>query len=138
MEEQQSIFEFNVDENSGKELVELSRWSKLFGILVLSMIGVAVFAVSFVWNKLADTFSEETGSNSAVLAVTLAITGFIIIAIAGIMMFFLIRSANRIRQGITSRDQFVFNSGLNDMKTYFAFLGVFGILSLLSSLTTLL
>ena len=138
MEEEKSLFEFNVDENSGREMLELSKWSKLFAILVFSLIGLAILAIGAVWNTLAEKFSEETGSSSTILAVTLAITGLVIIAIGGLMMFFLIRSSNRIKAGITGHDQFLFNGGLNDLKTYFAFLGVFGILSLLSSLTSLL
>ena|SRR5688572_5537060 len=138
MEEQQSLFEFNVDKNTGNEFIELSRWSKLFAIILISLVGIAILTIGLVWNQFATTFTEESGASSSVLAVSLTIMGLVILCIGGIMMFFLLRGANRIRKGITTRDQFMFSSGLGDIKTYFAFLGVFSILSLLSSLITLL
>lgn len=137
MEEQKSLFEFNVDDAAAREMTEMSRWSKMFGIIILCLAGVSVLFLLFAWNKLITAFSEQTTGDTSIMAGAMSVVVVIVIAIVGIMMFFLIRSANRIRGGLFAKDQLLFNSGLNDLKTYFIFMGVFGILSLLGSLSAL-
>jgi hypothetical protein len=134
MEEQNSLFEINVDESATREIGELSRWSKLFGIIILCLMGLAVLFVLFAWDRLLDTMAEQSPEGANIFAGTMAVVGIIILAVVGIMMFFLIRSANRIRTSLQTKDQGLFNSGLNDLKTYFVFMGVFGIISLVSNL----
>ena len=135
MEEQQSLFELNVDESTAVELIETSRWSKLLAILVLSMVGLVVGTLLFAWNRIQEAFAQEVpgGDWQTVMAFVVVILG-IVIVVGGLMMFFLVRAGNRIRLGLRTNDQQVFNNGLNDLKTYFVFLGVIGILSLLSNL----
>ena len=68
------------------------------------------------------------------------IAGVIIIALAicGILYGFLIRGANRIRKGIENGDQILFNSGLANIKNYFAMYGVLAILGILFAIIGLL
>lgn len=135
MEEQTSLFELNVDNNTSMELVETSRWSKLLAILVLSMIGLSVAALLFAWNRIKSALHEEIPSDEGSMIMSVAVIVLaVIIIVGGLMMFFLIRAGNRIRTSLRNNDQQLFNTGLNDLKVYFTFVGVIGILSLLSNL----
>ena len=137
MEDQKSLFEINVDDSASREIGELSRWSKLFGIIILCLLGLSVLFVLFAWDKLLATLAEQSPESANIFAGTMAVVGLIIVAVVGIMMFFLFRSANRIRTSLQTKDQLLFNNGLNDLKTYFVFMGVFGIISLVSNLLSL-
>lgn len=138
MEEQKSLFEIEVDDNAGKEMNELSKWTKLFGIIVLCLIAICILFLAFSWNRLDEVITVEAAGETAGLMGVVAVIVIIVAVIAGIMMFFLVRSANRIRRGLHNRDQLEFNDGLADLKTFFVFMGIFSILSLLSNLFNLI
>jgi hypothetical protein len=137
MEEQKSLFELNVDDGTAREMSELTRWTRLFGWMVVSLLAIIALFLVFGANRLTALFVEADSDNGNILASSFMVVGLLATCIVGTMMFFLIRSANRIRNGLLARDQQLFNSGLGDLKTYFIFMGIFGILSLVINLTSL-
>ncbi|HEX6190919.1 MAG TPA: hypothetical protein VFZ42_01080 [Chitinophagaceae bacterium] len=138
MEDQQPLFEFNVDETSAGEIVEMTRWSKLFAILLSCVLVVAVLVLIMLSKRLSADLTAEMGDGKSLVLGFVYVLIILAIGVAAMMMFFLIRSANRIKNGLFRHDQALFNSGLNDLRIYFIFLGVVGILSLCSSLITLI
>ena len=138
MEDQQSLFEFNVDEASANEIVEMTRWSKLFAILLSCVLVIVLAFFIMASGKLSAELTQQMGDEKSIFLGFVYVVVILILAVAGIMMFFLLRSANRIRNGLYQHDQLLFNSGLNDLKIYFIFMGVISILSLCSSLLAFL
>jgi len=134
MEDQQSLFEFNVDEASATEIVEMTRWSKLFAILLSCVLAIALMFFIVASSKLTTDLTEQMGDEKSLFIGFLYVVIILVLAVAGIMMFFLLRSSNRIKNGLYQHDQLLFNSGLNDLKIYFIFVGVMSILSLCTSL----
>ena len=134
MENQQSLFEYNIDDASAREITDMTRWSKLFAILMISVLGIVLLIILTAWNKIFRAFTADVAVDSGAVMSFMLIIVLVILAIVGACMFFLIRSANRMKNGLYQRDQQLFNNGLNDLKTFFIFMGVFGILSLLGGL----
>lgn len=135
MDEQQTMFDMKGDENMNRELLELSRWSKLFAILLLGLLGVVCLILLFGWNRL-DFFMDGPfeGEEGKFVLIVIVVALIFVGIVAGSMMFFLIRAANRIRLGIRRNDQELFNNGLGDLRTYFIFLGVVSIFALFGNL----
>ena len=134
MEDQKSLFEFDIDDASAREITDLTRWSKLFAILMISVLSIVFLIVVTAWNKIFKAFTTDMGQDSSAITGFMLVVVVIVLAIVGVCMFFLIRSANRMKNGLFQRDQQLFNNGLNDLKIFFIFMGVFGILSLLGGL----
>lgn len=125
--------ELSVDEQAATNLTELARWSRFFGILVLAGIGLFFVLLIVVWNRLPDLMSlpeDIDGYTGGILQVGILVTFLIIAVIAGVLISFLLRAAARIRNGIRTNDQLLFNSGLANLRNYFAMYTVLGIILL--------
>lgn len=138
MEDQQSLFEFNVDDASANEIVEMTRWSKLFAILLSCVLVIVLSVFILASGRLSAELTAQMGDEKSIFLGFVYVVIILVLAVAGIMMFFLMRSSNRIKNGLYQHDQLLFNSGLNDLKIYFIFMGVISILSLCGSLLAFL
>jgi len=68
------------------------------------------------------------------LGTAVAVIMIIVIAICTVLLYFLFNASNKIRTGITTNNQEIFNEGLNALKIYFMIYGIISILTTLSSL----
>jgi hypothetical protein len=140
MEDKQDLFEFQIDHQGREELTELTRWSKMQAIAVLSMIGLVFFTFLFAWRKLGFALSlsmtDESEAERVVLfvAVVFGVVALIIIT----TMYFLIRASNRIRIAVRTQDRGLLNRGLSDLRAYFAIFGVISIVMLFINLLSLI
>lgn len=131
MEQNQPLFDLKIDQTASQELTETSRWSKLLAILIISIAGLVILAFLFAWNKIEVVFfTQLEGANAGSAFAVVAVMVIIIAIIVGVLMYFLLRAAYRIKTSIRIRDQQLFNRGLNDLKTFFIIVGVFSILGL--------
>jgi hypothetical protein len=139
MDENQSLFELEVDPITAEELLDTARWQKMFGTVMLIIVALVLMAFVFAWNKIAILIDESlTGGEESKAAMTILVGVVILIAaVLGTMGWFIIRGAGRIRAAIRHKDQLLFNNGLADLKTFFIIYGVVSILSLLSNLVSL-
>lgn len=136
MEENRSLLNMGVDPEGHTQLTETARWSKLLAILVLSAFGLLLLLMIFLGSKMVESMgmlstTEEQSAVGIALIAVFVIAGVIV----GVLMSFLIKAANRIRLGLQSNDQVLFNSGLASLKNYFV---MYGILSIIGTLFTLL
>lgn len=141
MEENQSLLDLEVDEQASENLIEVSRWSKFLGIVVLVAIGMFLLLFVFLWNSIDSLLnvSGDIPEGSLGFAKGFMLFIFLIIgAVVAILVNFLIKGANRIRYGITNKDQVMFNSGLANLKNYFLMSGILGIIGLFFNLIGLL
>ncbi len=135
MEENQSLFELEVDNPTASEMNEMARWSKLLGIIIFILAALVFAALLLSWNEIAASLQAGVADNNASMTATVLIILIGVAAVVvGTMVFFLVRAANRIRTGIRLRNQAMFNGGLADMKTYFIIYGIISVISLIGSL----
>jgi hypothetical protein len=142
MEENQSLLELQVDRDAATNLLEVSRWGKFLGLLVSIGIGLFFVMCIVVWGALSKTMfptADEVDPQATRLGMIFAFTFLVIIGgVVVLLMSFLIKGANRIRRGIETRDQLLFNSGLASLKNYFVMYGVLALVALFISLLALL
>lgn len=141
MEENQSFLELQVDKAASESLSEAARWGKLLAVMVLVAVGLLLLLIIFMGRKFGElvlTTEEMQGNGGDLVMVGLIVAIVFVGFIAGLLMSFLIKGANRIRNGIRDKDQLLFNSGLANLKNYFAMYGILGILGLLMALLGLL
>lgn len=138
MDENQPLFELEVDHITSEELLDTSRWQKMFGVILLTIIGLVLLAFLIGWNKIAVTVNEAIADESGRVAM-LVVAGIILVgaAILGTMSWFLIRGAGRVKTALRTKEQLLFNNGLSDLKTFFIIYGVLSILGLLGNLISL-
>lgn len=138
MDENQSLFELEVDYVTSEELLDTSRWQKMFGVILLTIIGLVVLAFLVGWNKIRVLIDEAITDDSG-RAAMLVVAGIILLGagILGTMSWFLIRGAGRIKTALRTKEQLLFNDGLSDLKIFFVIYGVLGILGLLGNLISL-
>ena len=137
MEENQSFLDLQVDEQASVQLTETSRWAKFLGIAILIVLAIFLAVFAMMWSKLDSLFLlyEEIDQGSVKIIKMLVAICLVIVAILTIvLMMFLIKGANGIRNGIRQKDQILFNNGLANFRNYLAMAGVLGILGLLFSL----
>jgi heme/copper-type cytochrome/quinol oxidase subunit 2 len=141
MEDNPSFPELQINQEATVRLTEASRWGKFFGILVLCGTGLFFLLVLFLWNRIAGQLlvKEDTDEQTLqILKIFVIAVVLIMGVIAGVLMSFLVKGANRIRNGIRNNDQLLFNSGLSSLRNYFSMYAVLGIIGLFFSLIGLL
>lgn len=139
MEENQDIFTSEVNIDTAQEMYGATKWTRLFSILIFIACGLGLLILLAAGSRIQDAFSSELDPSTGKEAFTLVvIIGVVAIVIVFIMMYFLFRSANAIRNGLQQKNQELFNRGLADMKVYFTIYGVFSILGLIGNLLQLL
>src|SRR5688572_26824647 len=121
MDENQSLFELEVDQATAEELLDTARWQRMFGLIMFSIIGLMFLAFLVGWNKMSELLNEllvagEDGQSA--MAVILVVV-LLLAIIVGIMSGLLIRGAGRIKTAIRTKNQLLFNDGLGDLKSFF-------------------
>jgi len=137
MEENQSLLDLQVDRDAANNLTEVSRWSKLFALIVIIGFGLLFILIFALWGRISTTLfakDEVDAKNVQYLRIGMIFAFLVIGTIVGIMMSFLIKGGNRIRKGILNRDQIMFNSGLGSIKNYFVMYGVIALIGIFFSL----
>ena len=138
MDDNQSLFELEVDPITSEELQDTSRWQKMFGVMILSGIGLVLLAFLLGWNKVAALVDETVAGEGSQAAMAVMVVIVLLVALVLVIMaWFLIRGAGRIKAALQVKDQLLFNNGLGDLKTFFIIYGVISILGLLANLVAL-
>ncbi|MGZ8516750.1 MAG: hypothetical protein ACXWWD_05340 [Chitinophagaceae bacterium] len=138
MDENQSLFELEVDHITSEELLDTSRWQKMFGVVVITIIGLVLLVFLIAWNKIGILINESLAGDGSQAAMAVVAAVLLLLAVVlGIMSWFLIRGAGRIKSALRMKDQLLFNNGLSDLKTFFIIYGVISIIGLLASLISL-
>jgi hypothetical protein len=138
MNENQSLFELEVDHATSEEVLDTCRWQKMFGILLLTIIGLVLLAFLIAWDKIWGLIDEAIAGEAGQAAMAVIVGVLLLVAaVFGAMAWFLLRGAGRIKSAIRIKDQLLFNNGLSDLKTFFIIYGVISILGLLGNLISL-
>ena len=134
--EQSSFLELQVDQDAAYNLKETSRWTRF--ISIVGIVGLSIMALTLL---LAGSFFIELYARlfPGIEAFTgiLVFIIVIVIAIAGFMVYLLLRFSWQVRKGIEMQDKELFNKGLNALQIYFVVHGVLAILGLIGNISNL-
>ena len=117
-------------------MTETARWARMFGLVMITLMGISVLFFVFAWGKLQALFVTLSEGEQSQSMIIILVALLFCLALVSTMCFFLVRGANRIKTSLQTRDQQQFNSGLVVIKTYFIFYGVIAILGLLVTLVS--
>jgi len=139
MEENQSVFELQVDQTASKNLIDAAKWARFIAIFVFIAMGLFLLLMIAMQNRIAEAFSNLIpGMTSSSGFAALLIVCIVIVGVVSLIFSFLLRAANLIRKGIETKDQQMLINGLSLLKTYFAIYGVLAIIGVLFSLIGLI
>lgn len=139
MDQQESLFGIQVDNETQKNISSAGWWAKLLAILGFVFMGIMLIAMLAI--GLSANFSEAFEDlidipASAFFAIIL-ISGLIVIVVVGVLCYLLFRGANLTRRGLQHNDQAIFNEGLVAYKNYFIVYTVFVLLGFFVKFITL-
>ena len=135
MEENQVFRDLEIDSDASANLMEASRWGKFLGILVLAGVGLLFLLMIFLWSRIGTLLTPADIDSD----ISPASAGNIVIcAVVVILFVFLIKGATRIRNGLLNKDQYLFNSGLANLRNFFVMYGIIGIIQVFFALIGLL
>lgn len=113
-----------------------AKWAKFNSIVVLIACGLFLLLAIAGSSFLVNTFGNIRGFG-ALAEMGGGIVLFLlilIIALVGLIYYFLLNFSSKIRQALISGNAETMNAGIASLKVYFIILGVFGILSVLITL----
>ena len=118
--ENSSIFEFNIDEESKSNFASIAQWANINAIIGFAGIGISVLGFIVAMGKMGSIDSGYAGPG---------ILGLLIGLIIGLVLnVTLIYDAINIKKGLELSNQGHFVTGLSKMATYFKILGILTII----------
>src|SRR5256885_9268315 len=128
MEENQSVFELQVDQSAAKNLSGASGWAKFLAIVIFIAIGLCIISFVALRQQITDTFSQFVPGINASQSFGVIMAVIAVVAIVCILlMVLLFKGAVLIRRGIQTKNQQTFKVGLASLKGYFSMYGVIAI-----------
>jgi uncharacterized membrane protein YjgN (DUF898 family) len=134
MEQQGSLFDLHLDQQSVNYLSEAARWSRLLSIVGFIYCGIMAVCGLFLGSMMTKMMMSSIGGNDAVMSgVGTAFVSFFIILMALILFFpayYLFNFSTKVRRALHNNDQAVLTDSLKNLKSFFKFCGVFVIIIL--------
>ena len=135
-DQQNSIFELEVDNETRNSLYETAKWTKFLAIVATVCLAVFVLLFIFFGTRIGTAVSTLIPGGDALNAgAMIIIVVLIFVAILGALTYFLMKASSGIKLGIDTNNQEAFNNGLNSLRIYFI---IYGILTILSTFFSLL
>ena len=115
-----SIFNFNIDEESRSNLTSLAQWINLNAITGLVSAALSVISFIVTMNQLSRYGSSAAGPGVAGMMLGLAISL--------LLNILLLMSASNLKKALEGESQPHFLTGLNKLATYFKVVGILAII----------
>jgi TRAP-type C4-dicarboxylate transport system permease small subunit len=136
-DQQNSIFELEVDNETRQSLYDTAKWAKFLAIVATVCLAVFVLLFIIFGTRIGAALSTLIPGGDAFNAGAMIIViVLIIVAILGALTYFLMKASSGIKLGIDTNNQEALNNGLNSLRIYFIIYGILSILGTLSSLLT--
>jgi hypothetical protein len=135
MEQQGSLFDLHLDQQSVNYLSEAARWSRLLSIVGFIYCGFMAVMGLFFGAAMSRMVSEagRGTAESGMLGMSSAFLGFFLILGALILFFpayYLFSFSTKMRRALRNNDQSVLSESLKNLKSYFKFFGILVIIIL--------
>lgn len=131
----QNILDMDLSVNHyvSERIQSITKWTRFMGILSVVFLGLFVLIVLAVSTQLPQMNTYFPVIAQLPVAVFLILALFVM-AIIGVLIYFLLRFAIITRRAIQLRNQEMLNKGLDSLKTYFAIYAVMAIIGVAFSL----
>ncbi|MET0243960.1 MAG: DUF5362 family protein [Flavitalea sp.] len=130
MEQQDSLFELQVDHQSTAFLRETAKWAKFLAIVGFIFIGLIVIVVVFAGSMLGAAMSTAYGTAGSAVGSFQVILLVAMVLIYFFPTLFLYRFASRMQVALRNNDQVTLNSSFESLKSCFKFMGILMIIIL--------
>lgn len=136
-EEQPSIFETTTDPELDKQILEVSRWTKMISVIGFG-VGAFVVVMLFLFGKqmiqvLASTMPVQVeGLYGAIVLAFL-----IIFLVAAAVLYFLYKAATLLQAGVTQKNNTLIAEGFTHLNRFFIFMAIMTAISLFGNLSML-
>ncbi len=134
----QSLFDMNMDSSTQSHLLSISKWTKFISIVGFVICGLVLLLLAVFGAKITEQLSVLFSFGNSELAGALIAVVLVVLLLFGFWIYFLFRASNLLRNGLQSRDTAQLADGFKAMRIYFIFSFVISVLSLLSSLQSFL
>ena len=135
MEENQSMFELEIDQTASKNLIDAARWARFMAIFMFVTMGCVLIILIALQDRISTSISDYLPSiGRSEGFVYLLMFVIVIVLVVTVIMVFLLRGAVQIKRGIETRNQQELVDGLRSLKIYFTIYGVLAIVSLVFSI----
>ena len=134
----QSLFDMNMDSSSQSHLLSISKWTKFISVTGLIVCGLVLLLVVSYGAEIVGQFSALLAFGEGDLAGALIAIVVVAVLIFGFWIFFLFRASSLLKKGLATRNTADLADGFKAMRNYFVFSFVISILSLLSTLQTII
>lgn len=133
-QDKSSLFDVQLDPVAQQHIAAIIQWSRIVAFLILALLGIMVLALMATSNKDITSGSFIPGMSAGESWSALILSSIVMVVIIGIWMFFLIRGAKLLRDGLATNDSTALASGFRFLRIFFTFSVVLGVLSTISSL----
>lgn len=130
--ENESLFELQVDYESGNRFREASKWGRFIAVVLFICIGLFLLVLTFASAALIQGLSA-TYPGVATLGGVFIAALFIIAAVYVYITIQLFRFAALVKEGIERQDQATFNNALKSLRNYFIASGIVSLLVIIWS-----
>ena len=134
----QSLFDMNMDSSTQSHLLSISKWTKFISIVGFVICGLVLLLLAVYGAKITEQLSVLFSFGNSELAGALIAVVLVVLLLFGFWIYFLFKVSNLLRNGLQSRDTVLLADGFKAMRIYFIFSFVISVLSLLSSLQSFL
>lgn len=117
-----SIFNFNLDEEGKSNLSSIAQWINLNAIIGLVSAGLSIVSFIVTMNRFSRYGSSVAGPGFSGMALGLAI--------ALLLNILLLMAASNLKKGLENTSQAHFSLGLNKLATYFKVVGIIAIVAI--------
>lgn len=118
-----SIFEFNMDEESKSHFSGIAQWANINAIVGLVALGVSVISTVVAIGR-ASSYAGGSAAGGGMVSLIIAI------GISLALNITLLAAASNIKKGLEQTDQGFFGLGLTKLATYFKIVGILTIIVL--------
>jgi len=127
-----------VTHTMGDHLHDTTKWCRFLSIVGIVFLSIFLIMVIVAGTSVAPTMAIAIPGMGEVSNNLLILLAIVLIAVFGVLVFFLLRFSIYTRRGLEMRNQVLFNEGLKALKIYFIVYGVLGLLSVLANAYNLL
>jgi hypothetical protein len=122
------LLDLEIDPIVSRSFREATRWAKFIAIVYSVCLGLLALVAAIGGARFSEAIASvledyQSPYASIIGSAVLLIIG-VGVVIGGVLLFFLFKFCNQVKDGLERQDQSLFNSGLKSLRNYFMIYGV--------------
>jgi hypothetical protein len=127
-----------IDYDAGNTLKKILPWTKFISIAGIVFLGLILIILIFTSQRLSDSFKDNNPDLGNLWILSMLVGVLVVIVVFGYSLWMLLRFSILVKKALETQDQESFNKGIQSMKIYSIFIGVFAALGLISNIYNLI